>query len=1196
MSTAPYSGLRPFLRDETDIFFGRENQVDELLEKLQTTHFLAVIGASGCGKSSLVKAGLLPGLDSGYMGLAGANWSIVEMYPGDTPFANLSTALLVSPVFRQLWEGEDHPAQIDPNQAAFLHANLRRSPNCLNKLLQTKALPDSNRLLILIDQFEEIFRFNQLNDNEATAFIALILEASKHPDVYVVITMRSDFLGNAAVFSGLPEAINNGMYLTPRLTRDQLWESIAFPAQVFGGETESKLVNHLLNEAVNTPDELPLLQHALMHLWDNDQDKLITLAEYKKLNGLKGCFNTHLEQVWNDLDPTSQHHIVEIIFRSLVETNQEGNSVRHPCKAGHLALLANCSTDEVIAVIEHFRLPGRNFLTPSMPTQLNENTVIDISHESLIRQWGRLQQWTAQEHKKSEVYYRLQAATKRYQQQQTELWTGTDLAIAKDWLYHATPDEHWAKRYEKNATFEAVNRFLQDSIEQETQYQEMLEARRKKEITQSRKLAGLTTVGLIIALMLAIWGGIERNRAETSEHQRTGELFTSYVKHAALEVKTEKYSLAKQLLKQSYQLNEDIPAPRQYSRDLLAAYVTIAGGEAGNTFTRIKKQLFDIGISADKSLIAAVGENGVFIYQRANGQLQHLLSAHQGDVYSVQFHPDKPVFYSAGIDGKIFRWHFPKSSDEPEATLYYQTDQAIHSLAISPDGKTLAVNSKSGATDLLDTLSGRLLHAIGASQQESGLSSGITFSHNSKYIANASFDGNIRVWNVATGLPLGKWHAHSGKAYSVAFSPDDKHLAAGLEDNSINLWSLDDGRLVNRFKGHTNGVLGIRFFHREQVTSHNNKTDADKQLLLASGSRDNTIRIWDVASARTVRVLEGHTGAVVNLLTVTPENKLYSVSNDGTVKEWSTQLPHQWLVDLEAAAFSAAISPDGQKAIVGLGDGSLQIYDLKQHRVTTTTPQLHPTAIKRITFNNDSTVATASTDGTVKVWDLVGNELRPIESYHTGTKLHSVDIAPNQDLLATAGLEGHIKLLEWPEVNLSRDIEAHNGTVASVQFDATGTRLLSSGNNDHRLKLWDITDKNHSLISESHVEQSQIHWATLSPDGSRIASVGRENAVNIYNAETMQLLLTLNGHQNSLYRAFFTPNNKQLFTVSMDGTVRVWDLEIAQELFSLKLPVLRGHNDVLYDFSVRCQSKGCWVLVPFKHAKKFALYYLETTE
>lgn len=263
LSTAPYPGLRSFLHTEADIFFGREEQTDQLLKKLQAAHFLSVIGPSGCGKSSLVRAGMISALTAGFLAQSGAYWRIAEMRPGERPLARLAEALTAP-----LALGPEFGSE--PEAAVLLQAMLRRGPLGLLEALRETALPKHANLLLLVDQFEEIFRFRRdVDADEADAFVALLLATAQQQaiPIYVVITMRSDYLGDSALFTGLPEAINESQFLTPRMTREQCEAAITKPARVFGCTIDPALVNRLLNEMSSDPNQLPLLQHCLMRMW-----------------------------------------------------------------------------------------------------------------------------------------------------------------------------------------------------------------------------------------------------------------------------------------------------------------------------------------------------------------------------------------------------------------------------------------------------------------------------------------------------------------------------------------------------------------------------------------------------------------------------------------------------------------------------------------------------------------------------------------------------------------------------------------------------------------------------------------------------------------------------------------------------------------------------------------------------------------
>ena len=266
----PYPGLRPFHADETHLFFGRDEQRIELLHRLRRSRFLVIVGTSGSGKSSLVRAGLLPGLHGGFMAGQSGRWRIVDLRPGTDAIGNLARALDAPGALRDAPTAEDEPS--------FTEATLRRSGLGLVEAAREARLPKAEKLLVLVDQFEELFRALEAADrpqssDDASAFVTLLLEAAKQGDlpIYVVLTMRSDFLGECARFRDLPEAINDGQYLVPRLTPDQRAEAITGPAAVFGVTLSSTLVNRLLNDVGENPDQLPILQHALMRSWDQWQ-------------------------------------------------------------------------------------------------------------------------------------------------------------------------------------------------------------------------------------------------------------------------------------------------------------------------------------------------------------------------------------------------------------------------------------------------------------------------------------------------------------------------------------------------------------------------------------------------------------------------------------------------------------------------------------------------------------------------------------------------------------------------------------------------------------------------------------------------------------------------------------------------------------------------------------------------------------
>jgi WD40 repeat protein len=1198
MSQAPYPGLRPFTRGEADIFFGREAQTDELVDRLGRSRFLSVVGPSGCGKSSLVRAGLLDALESGFMAAAGAGWHVAEMRPGSRPMWQLADALLTM-VGRPRYE----------HDSAFLQAALERGPGSLFEYLHDLPLPKDENLLILVDQFEEIFRFAPGADQEdADAFVALLLAATQKREqpVYVVITMRSDFIGDCARFAGLPEAVNEAQFLTPRMTREQSRQAIESPARVFGGEVAPALVNRLLNDMGTDPDQLPLMQHALMRMWTRASSPeeppariTLTLDDYKMIGGLSNALSNHANEAFDELDKNDQQ-IVPILFRVLTERGPDRRDTRRPTSFGKVVNIALAGKDtaagraQVERVVAAFRRPDRSFIMPPESVALDDATVLDISHESLIRQWDKLTVWVREEADAAETYRELLPPARRWQERQGGLlralgglWRGLNLRRAIDWQRQSSAG--WAALY--GGDFGSVERFIR----------------------ASRVVSWLRTLLFTAVAVLAV-GGVflfqqqelrrqqeRRDQERLYQQERTRSLFESQLAYAALLARVEDYATVKTVLQKTRELDDQVPAARRHTRNLLARFGDMMGSGSQQVYEGAGVPAYAVAVSPDGRLLAAAGENGtVVLFDVERGALRQRLEGHSKHVRDVVFHPQGAWLASAGEDQQIIRWSLP-SGDVPAKPLQaWEPPAKVQSLAVSPDGKLLVSGDTDGIISLWQAETGELVRRLEGHSEPIAESGGLAFSPSGKLLASGSWDDTARVWDVETGETLQILKGHNGDVQGVAFSPDEKRIATSSDDKRLMLWEVESGQPLQVFDGHQNWAVGVGFVPRRphaDTAPPGGKGDAP---LLVSSSYDRTLRVWDTDSGVTLRVLQGHSAAAFNIAAHTAQGtgqgvQVFSASNDGTVRRWDiAPLPYQQLVGLPGSPLSAAIAPSGKYVAVGFDSGALRLYSLPEMRVAGKQENAHESY--HLSFNADGTLLASAgfSDHTAKLWAVTPDGTLTERQTFSGheSRVFSLAFSPDGMLLATASYDGRVGLFTVGTQE-KRFIDAHEGGkvggVETVDFYSSGTRLLSVGYYDKTVRLWDLTTNPPTQIQAFPKAQDELLWATLSPDGQAMASVGRGQVVEIYSTHDAQLLHRLVGHESAVWRAIFSPDGHQLATVSADATLRLWDLDTGGELFSLRLPTHMGSPAPLWDFDFRCTPTGCWIAVPLTRGK-LALY------
>ena len=483
----PYPGLRSFETHESVLFFGREEHTRELLDRLALNRFLAVIGTSGSGKSSLVRAGLLPVLYRGYLVGTGSRWRIAIMRPGSAPLHAMTQALANEDV-------------LGVRDAAALRKTLERSSYGLVKAVRAARLRPGESLLLVVDQFEELFRFARDSRHpgtgaEAALFVSLLIQAAEefNEPIYIVLTMRSEFLGDCTQFPGLAEALNRSQYLIPRLTLDQRQAAVERPLALANAEIAPRLVQRLLTDAGDDPDQLPVLQHALMRTyrhWRNKGERgPLDLKDYEDVSESGSALDDHAQEIYTSL-PTETQRWAERLFRCLT-TTLDGRAVRRPGRLRWIYAVTGARTaaerNQINEVIRAYSARENSLLFCTTGTELTPRSVIDIAHESLIRKWTMLRQWVSAEAKNADWFRDVANTVARG----AALMEGSDLVHVEQLAAENRWNAAWAAQYKpkREVRFSRVVEFLRASREEQEECDRKEEERRNRELRTAQELA-----------------------------------------------------------------------------------------------------------------------------------------------------------------------------------------------------------------------------------------------------------------------------------------------------------------------------------------------------------------------------------------------------------------------------------------------------------------------------------------------------------------------------------------------------------------------------------------------------------------------------------------------------------------------------------------------------------------------------------
>ncbi|HCW07585.1 MAG TPA: hypothetical protein DGG95_09515 [Cytophagales bacterium] len=979
--TNPFPGLRPFTMEDSFLFFGREGQVDEILSKLSRNHSVAILGYSGSGKSSLLHCGLLPTLYGGSITDTSPFWNVISSRPGISPIKNLTESILQ----QLIQQGGILEADIQIHRAILLSI-LRSGPHGLIELARHLQRSEGENVFFLIDQFEELFRFcadgNEESFNEATSFVNLIITAHQQREVpiYIAVSMRSDFIGDCTQFQGLTEMINASNYLVPQMTREQMRLAIEGPVAVGGAQISSRLVKRLLNDVGDNQDQLPLLQHAMMRTWEywmhnHDQGEVIDIRHYNSIGRIEQALSLHANEAFEELT-SRQKEIAETLFKGITENSSDNKGLRRPCKIGLIAELAEAQENEVIEVVENFRKPGRSFLMPGSNISLSTETVVELSHESLMRIWTRLSSWVDQESESAHMYKRVSDAAAMYQIGRTSLWRPPDLQLALNWQKKQRPTRAWAQRYDP--AFERAIVFLDTSritYEAELKNQEMLQRRM---LRRARVTNLILALFLMVAIGLFFYGLIQSIAANTNlleanaqrdkaeQASRNFQIQKDLAERTADQIKQKQVEIEKQrdqLSTTNDQLKETI---RQADRLRKQAETNLSEANIQRDSARVAR---------DKANLAS--EKAERKTEESNARL--MLSIAQSLEAKSEGIDDKDLAGCTALQGYMFHKEYGGKKYDPyvfrglyySLTKLYSTNYNAVKIPGNFRSKMFAVAvSQTSSTFFTTGNDGRIFQGDYLTQNADKLLNEkkypnrvLALSHNEKYLVNGSDSSFVEIFNLAeTAKEPQIVSGHKALVRDIKFLPDDSGFISSSLDKTL--------RFTSTSTSQSKELLSLPF--------------EIKSIDISSDGK------WLVAGSTSGKLI------MVNL-------------TNYTYQELRDESPNRIL--------SVAFHPSRPLVAYGVElvaekKGSVKIFDLNSKKVEKELSG-HKAGISDLSFSPDGLLlASAGLDRKLQMWVVDHVDDLPVVMDNNNGYVWSLGFSKNSDYLVASCNDGEVRI--WP--------------------------------------------------------------------------------------------------------------------------------------------------------------------------------------
>jgi WD40 repeat protein/DNA-binding SARP family transcriptional activator len=1094
----PYRGLEYFDVKDSAWFFGRERLTARLLDRARATRLLAVVGASGSGKSSLVRAGLVASRDrddpSGRRGIV--------ITPTAHPLQALATGL--------------SSAGRSSRSTSALVEDLTREPRTLHLVARRLAgrgrRQERDRILLVVDQFEELFTLCR-DEQERSAFVAnLMTAAALGGPIAVVIALRADFYAHLAAYSDLRSAVAEEQEYIGPMTADELRRTITGPAEQGDWRLGPGLVDLILHDLEDAPGALPLLSHALLETWHRRRGRELTVEGYGEAGGVRRAIAFTADRLFHDELDLGERAIGR---RLLLRLTELGDGTADTRRRVALRELIPEAPPEARAASTRVL----NRLTEARLVTTGENTA-EVAHEALIREWPTLHGWLSEDREGLRTHRQITEAADQWEAMERDpgaLYRGTRLARATDWVA-AHPDTLNDREMAFIAESDVLAR--REEVEREEQHQRELEAaeqladaerRRAEQAAASagrlRRRAIALTGALGLAAVLGVaalaFGLQARDSLANADSQRLGAEANGILQRG------ESAELAALLAIRGIR--------SQYTAQADSALQRASRQQFSDRIITTPQRVDGFAVSADGHfLLAGSGDGDVRLVDVDSGEVIHTFPGATDYIPDVDFSPDGTLVAAIDVDG-LRLW------DVATGTERWSLPVGTQDVTFSPDGRSLAL-LLDGAASLLDVEDGHVL------QQVTIPDAGGLFLAPDGRTAFATAGATGSLWDLETGMQLREFIGHTARIANAAFSADGRLVATSSNDETARIWDVATGTLLQTLAGHTEIVFQSAF-------------SPDGSLLL-TGSLDNSARLWDVATGAELRKFAGHTAAVYSVGFTTDGTHALTTGKDGTIRFWDVRAPieRDTLGGPTSFMYAVDYSPDGKLVFAGNADGTSQLWEVATQRVTHVL--FDDARVNVAAFSPDGRyVLTAAEGHPAELWDVSTGALAAALEGSGGAE--AADFSRDGRVMVASAGENRIGVWDVATRKLIRAIEPDEFSAATISPD--GTRLLTFRDfaGVPNAAIWDVATGDKLREFEQPIG---ILDGIFSPDGRTVLATGRDNVARLWDVATAKLVREFRGHTNIMWRGAFSPDGRYVFTTSQDKSARMWDVQTGQQI------------------------------------------------